>query len=118
MRVLVPGASGGVGSALVQLIKRRGAEVVAITSPLKRGIISELGANHVLTRQDNPLDVLGEQSVDVAIDNVACVGFADILKLLRRGGRYVSSGAIAGPVVALDMPDMYLKDITLFGCTS
>ena len=41
-----------------------------------------------------------------------------MLKVLRRGGRYVSSGAIAGPIVELDMRDMYLKDIMLVGCTA
>jgi NADPH:quinone reductase-like Zn-dependent oxidoreductase len=41
-----------------------------------------------------------------------------MLKLLRRGGAYATSGAIAGPVVALDLRDMYLKDITLIGCTA
>ncbi|MGA7266403.1 MAG: zinc-binding dehydrogenase, partial [Aestuariivirga sp.] len=37
---------------------------------------------------------------------------------LKRGGRYVSSGAIAGPIVEFDMRDMYLKDIALIGCTA
>jgi NADPH:quinone reductase-like Zn-dependent oxidoreductase len=41
-----------------------------------------------------------------------------LLKLLRRGGRYASSGAIAGPMVTMDMRDFYLKDIQLIGCTS
>jgi NADPH:quinone reductase-like Zn-dependent oxidoreductase len=118
MRVLVPGASGGVGSAIVQLVKRRGAEVVAITSDAKRGAVAQIGADRVLTRSDDPLEALGPESVDVVIDNVAGPGFGTHLKLLRRGGRYVSSGAIAGPIVELDMRDMYLKDITLIGCTA
>lgn len=41
-----------------------------------------------------------------------------LLKLLRRGGRYVTSGAIAGPFVSLDLRDIYLKDIRLIGCTA
>ena len=41
-----------------------------------------------------------------------------MLKLLRRGGRFTSSGAIAGPIVDLDMRDMYLKDISLIGTTA
>lgn len=118
MRVLIPGASGGVGSALVQLVKRRGAKVVAITSESKREALLEIGANVVLTRQDDPVAVLGPESVDVVIDNVAGAGFGAMLKVLKRRGRYVSSGAIAGPMVELDMRDMYLKDITLIGCTA
>jgi NADPH:quinone reductase-like Zn-dependent oxidoreductase len=118
MRVLVPGASGGVGSALVQLVKRRGAEVIAITGTAKRDSVAALGADVVLTRENDPIGVLGVESVDVVIDNVAGPGFATMLKLLRRGGRLASSGAIAGPVVGLDMRDMYLKDLTLIGCTA
>ncbi|MEQ8434250.1 MAG: alcohol dehydrogenase family protein [Oceanicaulis sp.] len=118
MRVLAPGASGGVGSATVQLAKRRGAEVIAITSASKREDLSRLGADHVLTRDDDLLHALGPDSVDVVIDNVAGQGFPTLLKLLRRGGRYATSGAIAGPIVDLDMRDLYLKDITLLGCTA
>ncbi|TCL07980.1 NADPH:quinone reductase-like Zn-dependent oxidoreductase [Shimia isoporae] len=117
-RVLIPGASGGVGSALVQLVKRRGAEAIAITSASKRDTLMDVGADKVLLRDDDLLAELGEQSVDVVIDNVAGAGFGTLLKLLRRGGRYASSGAIAGPIVDLDMRDMYLKDIRLIGCTA
>lgn len=117
-RVLVPGASGGVGSALVQLVKRRGAEVIAITSSSKQDAVIEIGADRVLCRDDDPVAVLGADSMDVVIDNVAGPAFGKMLKVLKRGGRYVSSGAIAGPVVPLDMRDMYLKDITLIGCTA
>ena len=117
-RVLVPGASGGVGSALIQLLKRRNAEVIAITSATKRDQIAGLGADQVLCRDDDPLATLGAEAVDVVIDNVAGRGFGAMLGLLRRGGRYVSSGAIAGPMVELDMRQMYLKDITLIGCTA
>jgi NADPH:quinone reductase-like Zn-dependent oxidoreductase len=117
-RVFVPGASGGVGSALVQLLKRRGTEVIAVTSAQKAVSIRQVGADHVLAREDDPIASLGIESVDVVIDNVAGAQFGAMLKLLKRGGRYVSSGAIAGPVVELDMRHMYLKDITLIGCTA
>ncbi len=115
--VLVPGASGGVGSATVQLAKRRGAYVIALAGPSKLEAVRALGADEVHARDADLLEVLGERSVDVAIDNVAGPGFAVILKLLKPGGRYGSSGAIAGPMVQLDMRDMYLKDITLYGST-
>ena len=117
-RVLVPGASGGVGSAVVQLAKRRGAEVIGITGAAKRDTVRDIGADRVLTREEDPVAVLGEESVDVIVDNVAGPGFGTMLKLLARGGRYATSGAIAGPVVELDMRDLYLKDITLIGCTA
>ena len=41
-----------------------------------------------------------------------------MLKVLRRGGRYASSGAIGGPIVSLDLRDFYLKDLNLIGCTA
>ncbi|WP_019954180.1 alcohol dehydrogenase family protein [Yoonia vestfoldensis] len=118
MRVLVPGASGGVGSALVQLLRRRGAEVVAVTSPSKVDDIRGISADHVLTRDNDLSAALGPESIDVVIDNVGGPGFGTMLRLLRRGGCYVSSGAIAGPIVSLDLRVMYLKDITLIGCTA
>ena len=116
--VLVTGASGGVGSATVQLAGRRGAQVVAVCSPSKADRVAALGAGRVLSREDDVVGVLGENSVDVVVDNVAGAGFVHMLKLLNRGGRYVSSGAIAGPMVTLDMRDLYLKDITMIGCTA
>lgn len=120
--VLVTGASGGVGSATVQLAKRRGATVIAVAGADKHAALAELGpemgADQLLARDADLLAILGEQSVDVVVDNVAGDNFPTMLKLLKRGGRLVSSGAIAGPVVDLDMRDMYLKDVRLIGTTA
>lgn len=115
--VLVAGASGGVGSATVQLAKRRGATVIGITSAGKAGSLKELGADTIIERNEDLVACLGARSVDVVVDNVAGSQFPQMLKILKPGGRFVSSGAIAGPIVDLDMRDMYLKDITLIGCT-
>ncbi len=116
-RVLVTGASGGVGSATVQLARRRGAEVIAIASRAKHDDLNALGVDVLVDRNKDPIASLGENAVDVVVDNVAGPGFPAMLKVLRRGGRYASSGAIAGPIVSLDMRDMYLRDITLYGST-
>jgi len=116
--VLVPGASGGVGSATVQLARRRGARVTALAGASKQDQVEALGAETVLDRDADLLAALGAESVDAVVDNVAGPNFPVMLKVLKRGGRYVSSGAIAGPMVNLDMRDMYLKDITLIGCTA
>jgi alcohol dehydrogenase len=115
--VLITGASGGVGSATLQLARCRGARVIALAGELKLEAVRELGADAVFGRNENILEVLGEQTIDVVVDNVAGDGFPNMLKLLRRGGRLVSSGAIAGPVVRFDMRDMYLKDVSLIGTT-
>ena len=116
--VLVAGASGGVGSATVQLAKHRGAKVAAITSKEKFGQLHKLDVDILIERGEDLITRLGQSSVDVVVDNVAGPKFTQMLKVIKPGGRYVSSGAIAGPVVSLDMRDMYLKDITLIGCTA
>lgn len=117
-RVFVTGASGGVGSAALQLAKRRGATVIASTSPSKIDAVKSLGADAVIGRGAEAYEFLKDQPVDVVVDNVAGDDFGLWMKLLDRGGRYVSSGAIAGPMVQLDWRDVYLKDITLVGCTA
>ena len=116
--VLIAGASGGVGSATVQLAKRRGAMVTAIAGKAKLEKVQAIGADQVIARGDDIVDLLGEKTVDVVVDNVAGPCFGGMLKVLKRGGRFVSSGAIAGPLVELDMRDLYLKDLTLIGCTA
>ena len=40
-----------------------------------------------------------------------------MLDVLKNGGRYVCAGAIGGPLVELDVRSLYLKDLTLIGCT-
>jgi NADPH:quinone reductase-like Zn-dependent oxidoreductase len=116
--VLIAGASGGVGSAAIQLAKRRGATVTAIAAQSKAAEVLSCGADRVLGRDDDVVAALGAKSVDVVVDNVAGPAFAGMLQVLRRGGRYVSSGAIGGPLVSLDMRTFYLQDLTLIGCTA
>jgi NADPH:quinone reductase-like Zn-dependent oxidoreductase len=115
--VLITGASGGVGSAAVQLARRRGARVIAIADPLKARAVAALGAERVLGRKADLAAECGADSVDAVVDVVGGSGFAGLLDVLRRGGRYAVAGAIAGPVVGLDLRTLYLKDLRLFGCT-
>lgn len=117
-RVLVTGASGGVGSAAVQLAKMRGAHVIAATSPDKAGHLLRLGAERTIGRDDDLVDTLGRESIDVVVDLVAGPRFPELLEALRPGGRYAVSGAIGGPLVELDVRTLYLKDLTLHGCTA
>lgn len=117
-RVVIAGASGGVGSAAVQLARRRGAMVTAIVARSKLGQLRALGADREVPREDDLVASLGEESADLVVDNVAGPAFPGLLRILRRGGRYVSSGAIGGPLVELDMRIFYLKDLTLIGCTA
>jgi len=116
-RVLVTGASGGVGSAALQLAARRGAQVIAISGADKAARLPALGASRVLRREDDLVARLGAESVDVVIDCVGGAQFAQLLKVLRHGGRYAVAGAVAGAAVGLDLRTLYLKDLRLDGCT-
>ncbi len=116
-RVLITGASGGVGSAAIQLAKRRGATVIALASPAKFAEVQALGADKVLARDADLVAELGKDSIDLVVDLVAGAGWPALLDVLRRGGRYATAGAIAGPIVELDVRTLYLKDLSFFGCT-
>jgi NADPH:quinone reductase-like Zn-dependent oxidoreductase len=116
-RVLVTGASGGVGSAVVQLARARGAIVTAVTGPAKSADVLELGATRAIAREDSLIDMLGRDSIDTVVDLVAGPKWPEFLDVLRPGGRYAVAGAIGGPFVELDLRTLYLKDLSFFGCT-
>jgi NADPH:quinone reductase-like Zn-dependent oxidoreductase len=120
--VLVTGASGGVGSALIQLAKRRGAKVVAMASEAKHAQLVDLGADALLPRSpENRKQALkaaiGQDTVTVVADIVGGPYFGTVIDVLARGGRYTCSGAIAGPIVELDLRTFYLRDLTFTGST-
>ncbi|WP_261836894.1 alcohol dehydrogenase family protein [Vibrio ishigakensis] len=116
-KVLISGASGGVGSAAVQLAKARGAYVIAITSPSKNQELLALGADEVVARDANLVKAIGTNSVNVVIDLVAGDAWPQFLEVLKPKGRYAVSGAIGGAMVELDVRTLYLKDLSFFGCT-
>jgi NADPH:quinone reductase-like Zn-dependent oxidoreductase len=116
-RVLVTGASGGVGLAAVQLARRRGATVTAVCSSAKAADVEAQGASQTVDRGTDLVGALGRASVDVVVDLVGGSQFSQLLDLLRPGGRYAIAGAIGGPVAEIDLRTLYLKDLSLFGCT-
>lgn len=116
--VLVTGASGNVGIALVQLAKRRGARVIAVASAAKHAALHRLGAALCLESGKSIVDTLGKEAVDAVIDVVGGPLWPDLLDVLRPRGRLACSGAIAGPLVELDLRKLYLKDLTFLGCTA
>ncbi len=111
-RVLVTGASGGVGMAAVQLAVLRGAMVTGQCSLQKSGAVRSAGAD-VIDRS-TPLK---PRSFDVIIDVVGGDGFDERLIALKPGGRYATSGAVGGPLVKGDLRTIYLNDLTLHGAT-
>lgn len=121
-RVLVTGASGGVGGALIQLASRRGATTIGISTRSKAAWVEEMtGADHVLDRRSPSLITrildLSEGGVDVLADVVGGPLFPALFDTIRRGGHYTVAGAIGGPRVDLDLRTLYLRDITMHGCT-
>lgn len=115
-RVLVTGASGGVGSAAVQLAAARGATVTAVAAPGKHAQLQSLGTATTVDR-GAIAESCGADSFDVVIDVVGGNEWPTLLHVLRAGGRYAVAGAIAGPIVELDLRTLYLKDQRLLGCT-
>ena len=121
--VLVTGASGGVGTFLIQVAKHHGAEVVAICRASKADAVRAIGADLVVTREESDLagaalDATGGRKFTLVADVVGGEGFSACLSLLKRGGRYVTAGAIAGPIVQLDLRTLYLKNLSFFGSTA
>ncbi|MER9177546.1 zinc-binding dehydrogenase [Mesorhizobium sp. M0955] len=119
---LVTGASGGVGTFLVQILKALGATAIAVTGKSKMAAVCELGADHVIDRDTPDLSARcwrsrAAGSLASLQTWSAATSSADLLKLLRRGGRYVTAGAIGGPKVDLDLRTLYLKNLSLFGST-
>ncbi|MBO6638835.1 MAG: alcohol dehydrogenase family protein [Roseitalea sp.] len=112
-RVLITGASGGVGSAAVQLARRRGARIVALASAAKHDFVKSLGADEILDRAAVP----DAMSFDVVVDLVVGPGWAGLINALKRGGRYITAGAIGGPISEIDLRTIYLRDLTIAGST-
>ena len=116
-KIFINGASGGVGSATIQLAKIRKAHITAQCSSSKMNEIKKIGANEVVARESNLIKELGKNKYDVVIDLVAGENWNQLIEILKPGGRYATSGAIAGPIVSFDVRTLYLKDLTFYGCT-
>ena len=115
--ILITGASGGVGSAAIQLAKLRDATVIAQCAVEKKEEVIQIGADKIVFRNSDLLKEIGRDAVDIVIDLVGGPKWTQLLDILKPGGRYATSGAIAGPMVELDLRTLYLKDLTLYGCT-
>ncbi len=120
--VLVTGASGGVGSALVQLLKVRGVRVAALVGTGKEKQAHDLGADIVVNRHAADIETairkaLDGNTLDAVTDVVGGANFNLWLTLMRPGGRLVTAGAIAGPLVEIDLRTLYLKHQHLTGST-
>ncbi|SFN22100.1 NADPH:quinone reductase [Pseudonocardia ammonioxydans] len=117
--LLVTGASGGVGLALVQLAAARGARVVASTSRAKSELVAEAGAHRVVHRDDGDLAAAvataAPDGLDAVADVVGGAAVGALLPALHDGGRWVVAGALGGAVIDLDLRRLYLHNIALIG---
>ncbi|MEZ5776325.1 MAG: alcohol dehydrogenase family protein [Hyphomicrobiaceae bacterium] len=119
--VVIAGASGGVGTAAIQLCRLRGARVIAIASGSKETVLRALGCDHVIDRRSAELAAeirtAAGGPLDVALDVVGGATFMVLVDALRQGGRYSASGAISGPDVRFDLRQLIYKDLRLTGAT-
>lgn len=113
VQVLITGASGGVGLAAVKLAAKMGAEVTGIASASKAMIVRDQGAAAVIER-GAPIP---EGRFDCVIDVVAGAIWPALIEALKPGGHYAVAGAIGGAMVEADLRRIYLRDITIHGCT-
>jgi NADPH:quinone reductase-like Zn-dependent oxidoreductase len=101
-RVLVPGAAGGVGSAIVQVAAHAGAQVIGLVgSSEKKDIVRTLGAVHALTYEEFRDQNASEgRDFDIILDARGGSALKDSIRRLAPGGRVVSYGVsslVSGP---------------------
>jgi len=119
--VLVTGATGGVGSAVVQTAKLLGANVWAVTSSENKiKSLEELGADHVIINGDGRFhkQILKERAgrgLDVAIDCVGAPTFNSSLRSLRPRGRVVLIGNVDGKHVEMNLGIIILNSLAILG---
>jgi NADPH:quinone reductase-like Zn-dependent oxidoreductase len=120
--VLVTGASGGVGTAAVQIAKRLGATVYAVTSTPWVDRVQDLGADVVYDRSSSDFareiwQATGKRGVDVVFDSVGQATFAQSIRALGRLGRLVVYGATTGPRGEVDIRQVFWKQLEILGTT-
>ncbi|RWZ58580.1 alcohol dehydrogenase [Halobacillus fulvus] len=119
--IMVTGANGGVGSLNVQIASQVfGANVIALVGDLSAAdSMKELGATHVLSyKSDNLAEEILEANggpIDSVLDVVGDALFATSLQVLKKGGKFCTSGSAGGQKTNLDFRTLYLKHITMYG---
>lgn len=117
--VLIHGAAGGLGVALTQQAKLRGAVVVSVVStPQKATIAREAGADHVISPQgflDAVREITDGRGVDMVLDPVGGDRFTDSLRALAPRGRLLVLGFTAGSIPSVKVNRLLLTNTTVMG---
>ncbi|WP_049969665.1 zinc-binding dehydrogenase [Haladaptatus cibarius] len=122
-KVLVLGASGGVGHAAVQIADYAGATVYATgSSEGKLDHARELGADYAINYEDDDFveqirDLTGKRGVDVVVDHVGAATWQDSLKSLAKGGRILTCGATTGGRPETDINRIFWNQLSVIGST-
>ncbi|WP_423744036.1 zinc-binding dehydrogenase (plasmid) [Haladaptatus sp. SPP-AMP-3] len=122
-RVLVLGASGGVGHAAVQIADYAGATVYATgSSEAKLEHARELGADHVIDYEAEDFasqirEMTGGRGVDVVVDHIGKATWQDSLRSLAKGGRIVTCGATTGGQPETDINRIFWNQLSVIGST-
>ncbi len=120
--ILVTGASGGVGSFSVLLLRARGYEVVAVSGdPSAADYFQRLGVSEVIPRSEyaEPLKKpLEKERWAGCIDNAGGVGFARIAAQMCYGGSIAAVGLAAGSRVELELITLFVRAVTICGIDS
>ncbi|MBY6362527.1 oxidoreductase [Rhodococcoides corynebacterioides] len=121
--IVVTGASGGVGTVAVDLLSRRGFEVVASTGKSSaHDLLRTLGAAEIIGRLPEDPDAtprpLGKARWAGAVDCVGGATLADVLSTVRYGGAVAASGLTGGPALSTTVLPFILRGIALLGIDS
>ncbi len=127
-RVLVWGASSGVGAAALQLCSAAGIETIATTrESSKADALRTMGADHVIVTADasdpggevteTVAQITAGAGVDVAFDHLGAVAWTPSMRALRPGGRYVTCGATTGATPSADITRLFWKQLSMLGST-
>ena len=118
---LVLGASGGLGTAGVQIADYLGAEVYAATSTEKKAERArERGADHVIDYEEEAFDraiwdLTDKRGVDVVFEHIGEATWEGSIRSLANGGRIVTCGATTGPKVTTDIRYLFTREETVLG---
>jgi len=118
--VLVTGATGGVGTAAVQLAKAWGATVIAVATADRAELLKEQGADHVVapdpkTLRDEVRSVTGGRGVDIAIEAIGGDLFSQVVRSMAWEGRIVVVGFASGEVPSIKTGHLLVKNIGVSG---